>query len=629
MFLRTLVKMLVSSRLKTQVFVGVLLVLLSNFAISHLFLHQAFSRIAKRQVDEGLNAGRLALDRFLEVQTQGYFEIAKSLAETPYLKATLTIPEVDHETLLHTARELQRVCKTDLLLLLDVHGRLLVDSGRSAKPGMDLGGMPGVDSATLGKADAGVWELNGSLFQVTSAPIVAGERVGILSLGERLDQEAVQRFHAVAGSNVLLVHAGRVLEIAGGLDFFETADIDGWNLQGAVGDEGLGSASPTFLLSEGSSEQLATAVPLTKESALVLSRSIAETLAPYRRSQQVALALGLLSVLLGLLVCNQISTRVTKPIQGLTEAAGQLAEGNFESRVPANGSVEVQLLARAFNGMAKHIGKLVREVQENLRLAEAASAAKSEFLANMSHELRTPLHGILSFARFGIKKHATVGHEKLASYFNQIEQSGTTLLDLLNDLLDFARLECGKQALQIQQADFCELVEVVVDEFRSLLAERSLDLRWEKPDQPVAAAVDGPKIKQVIRNLLSNATKFAETSTTVEANLRYGDSTALFVVRDQGPGIPEDELEAIFDKFVQSTRTKSGAGGTGLGLAICSEIIAGHGGRIWAENNPEGGAAIAFEIPLHPREDEELPCELTGRSLGQAGGSGDSEEGLG
>jgi len=232
------------------------------------------------------------------------------------------------------------------------------------------------------------------------------------------------------------------------------------------------------------------------------------------------------------------------------------------------------------------------------REAEASNRAKTEFLANMSHELRTPLHSILSFASFGIKKYTSAKPEKLLDYFNRIKKSGQTLLELLNDLLDLAKLESRRAIFAFEPSNLGILVISVTNELDTLLSERNLSVRHEVSKFDGEVTLDIDKIKQVLRNLLDNAIKFSPEGGIIDVSVCLVGSSVRVSVCDQGPGIPQDELEAVFDKFVQSSKTKTGAGGTGLGLAICDEIIAAHRGRIWAENRPEGGAVFSFEIPL-------------------------------
>lgn len=250
--------------------------------------------------------------------------------------------------------------------------------------------------------------------------------------------------------------------------------------------------------------------------------------------------------------------------------------------------------------------------------AERANQSKSEFLANMSHELRTPMHAILSFAKIGMTKVASASPEKLREYFDKIHSSGERLLGLLNSLLDLSKLEAGKMVLDCQPTDLLDLTRKVAGDVEPLLDAKKLVLEIgqsanngtaEVPATTVAV-VDRQRIIQVILNLLSNAIKFTPVGKRIHVTCntmdmptgrRASDHGAIpgicLTVADEGIGIPDSELDAIFDKFVQSSKTHTGAGGTGLGLAICREIVLAHGGNIRAYNRPEGGAAFEMQLP--------------------------------
>ena len=250
--------------------------------------------------------------------------------------------------------------------------------------------------------------------------------------------------------------------------------------------------------------------------------------------------------------------------------------------------------------------------------AESANQAKSEFLANMSHELRTPMHAVLSFSSMGEDKSRSLQDEKLQRYFSCINESGERLLSLLNNLLDLAKLEAGQVQLNITQCVLKEIAHRAVTELSELIRNKSLNLEM-MANTDTTADCDDEKILQVIYNLLSNAIKFTPENGHIkmlfsDAKLESGTSreplsAIAFSIENEGIEIPPDELDSVFDKFVQSSKTKTGAGGTGLGLAISKEIIEEHGGTIYAESAAHGGAKFTFIIPRDLVREEGKPAQ--------------------
>ncbi|MBA1446753.1 MAG: PAS domain S-box protein, partial [Gammaproteobacteria bacterium] len=215
------------------------------------------------------------------------------------------------------------------------------------------------------------------------------------------------------------------------------------------------------------------------------------------------------------------------------------------------------------------VNERTRELAKAAAKAEEANLAKSRFLANMSHELRTPMHAILSFSSMGMQRLNQATLEKLGAYFTYINESGGRLLLLLNGLLDLAKLESDRMSMEFTASDLQEIVNQRATEQMARLEERALTLEIVPPTCETRGRFDSQRIGQVIGNLLGNAIKFtpsgrritiAFSNGTLLCGRRKEDQTQCLSLRlslrDEGIGIPEDELETVFDKFIQSSKTR-------------------------------------------------------------------------
>jgi len=282
-------------------------------------------------------------------------------------------------------------------------------------------------------------------------------------------------------------------------------------------------------------------------------------------------------------------------------------EYHVNEHIRHNSNDEIKLLIQSSKAMKEDIQAKQQLLESALVEAEKASIAKTEFLANISHELRTPMLGILGFAELGITKLDIVDKTKLLKYFNRIHTSGKRLLLLLNNLLDLSKLEAGQVQFEYAEHSINDVINDVIIELGSLIKTNQLQAVITADKDDYIAEFDLQRIHQVLYNLISNAIKFSPEQGTItiiiieEKMLNKGESTSSIkvIVKDQGIGIPNEELESIFDKFSQSTATNTGAGGTGLGLSICKDICYYHNAPIWAENAtlPNTGARFIFSLP--------------------------------
>lgn len=240
-------------------------------------------------------------------------------------------------------------------------------------------------------------------------------------------------------------------------------------------------------------------------------------------------------------------------------------------------------------------------------IAEAASHAKDEFLAVVSHELRAPLNAMLGWAR--ILQTKTVPPETLTHAIDTIERSARMQSNIIDDLLDMARITSGKLRVEVRPIDLTSVVDAAVDVVRPAADAKSIEILRVYDSEIDVITGDGDRLQQVVWNLLSNAVKFTVAGGQVIVRLERIDPFVRIQVTDSGKGIPPDTLPQIFDRFTQADRSSTRRhGGLGLGLALARHLVEAHGGTISAESAGDGkGATFTINLPLRAvREDVSL-----------------------
>jgi two-component system, NarL family, sensor histidine kinase BarA len=326
------------------------------------------------------------------------------------------------------------------------------------------------------------------------------------------------------------------------------------------------------------------------------------------------LTAGMLAGTLAIIVFYLITTRlILQPVRVLQETAQKVSEGDLNIRSDISTGDEFEQLSETFNTMLSNLKvsadqlravnrsldlKLGQLAESNVALYEA-NRLKSEFLANVSHELRTPLNSILGFADL-LKDSSAANDSKNVRYIANILVSGRNLLDLINDLLDLAKIEAGRMEIRSEPLSLGDLFEGLSSVLKPLTEQKSLAIHSVvAPDVPIIHT-DPAKLQQVLYNFLSNAIKFSPANGRIDliAEREYPDGVRVSVI-DRGPGIAPDKHQVIFEKFRQVdasvTRTHSG---TGLGLAISKELITLLGGSIGVESTPGKGSTFWVVLPL-------------------------------
>jgi signal transduction histidine kinase len=310
------------------------------------------------------------------------------------------------------------------------------------------------------------------------------------------------------------------------------------------------------------------------------------------RDTALLVAAGLLAGLTGaLLLFSGLISSMRRPLEELVDAAGQLAAGDRSARVEVGGLAETATLGAAFNEMAEEL-----EQEESRR--EQLDRLKDEFVLTASHELRSPLTSVQGFAELLMLERDSLTPRQ-AETVEVILDNCRHLVRLLNDLLDLARSDAGRLSIQPRPTEVAPLVADVVRTMRAQteIGGQALSETVE-PDLPLID-VEPDRVRQILVNLLTNAHEYSPDGASIGVSARAVGAEVEISVSDNGPGIPEEQLGRIFERF---TRGDAGltqrVGGTGLGLAISKSLAEAHGGGIVAESTVGQGSTFRLRLPV-------------------------------
>ena len=251
-------------------------------------------------------------------------------------------------------------------------------------------------------------------------------------------------------------------------------------------------------------------------------------------------------------------------------------------------------------------GDLTKKLQDEKQKAERSANSKSAFLANMSHELRTPLNAINGFSEIlANEMYGPIGNERYREYASDILASGQHLLDMINDILDMAKVEAGKMTIDPRPLDLIEPVDAAVRMIRRKAEDKGITLTLSAADELPPVDADHRAIRQMILNLVSNAIKFTDEGGGILVKIDQVDNTLRVMVRDSGVGIPAEALPRLAEPFEQVSDTRDrNYDGSGLGLALTKSFAEMHGGHLTIASKEGKGTLVSFYIPISAQEDD-------------------------
>ena len=336
-------------------------------------------------------------------------------------------------------------------------------------------------------------------------------------------------------------------------------------------------------------------------------------------------AVSLVLALLMLLVLNKIISRITTPLRDLSTLMREQDAEHETSRADIKGPMEIQDMARAFNSMMdvlderdfrlrfqndtleNQVRARTRELMDARDAAIQASKHKSAFLANMSHELRTPLNAVLGYTSMVIEdvRSEEFSRDNCVDDLERVENAGHHLLSMINNILDLAKIEAGRMELEFDEVKIKQLARQVEDTILPLIHNGNNKLDIQLTAHTESIVIDPTKLRQVLVNLLSNASKFTKDG-VITLKIDYSEDALACSVSDTGIGMNQAQQERIFKAFRQADMTTTKTfGGTGLGLTISQRLCTLMGATINVESEEDKGTRFYFTIPLPMEEHQE------------------------
>lgn len=292
------------------------------------------------------------------------------------------------------------------------------------------------------------------------------------------------------------------------------------------------------------------------------------------------LLIGFLILIITIIISFKLSKTLTKPINALTSSAMKMASGNYSIRTTIKNKDEIGQLGSAFNHLADELNR-----HENL---------KNEFLSSISHELKTPLTSIIGWTAT-LKSSNLDNTEEIQNGLYYIEEECIRLTEMVEELLDFSRLQSGNQKLNIDNNNLVEIINYIHHYMAPRAYRQNIELTCEYDKPIINIQCDPDRIKQVFINLIDNSIKFTPAGGSIKLFAQCFDKYVLISVKDTGCGISPEDLPKITEKFYKGKNSRKG---TGIGLSVCQDIISLHGGTIKIESTPEVGTSIYMKIPI-------------------------------
>ncbi|MBI4430827.1 MAG: HAMP domain-containing protein [Candidatus Omnitrophica bacterium] len=584
-------------------------------------IHFSITNAVRDEIQNDLSGVQKVFEEFQRLRSQELLANARTVAEIPQLKAVVTTPDIDHATLLDTAREVQKLTKSDLFMLCDARGELLVSVTEPDKYQEDVTGDPAFAAALQRKFYQGVRVVGNQIYQVVAGPfLLENDVVGALLVGFSINSIRVQSLEQMLSCQLAVVGPGAMVTSQSSAAFFEK--LEQMKLLSKKGQVGSGIHTQMvegeryifFWAPFGQDEFV--------EIYYAMARSLDKELAAFRNLRRKLIFLTIIILCVALGIGWFFSRGITQSIQVLVEGTRKISGGDLQTRIKVSSKDEIGDLGVAFNRMVEDLQKttvsrdaLAKEITERKRYEQIAiqsekMAMAGELAFGVAHEVKNPLAILLQ------------GIDYLTSYAKSDDKNVPGLLEDMTravkraDYVVRGLLDLGRSTrFEFKPEDLNPIIDSVLLLLKRHLETGRIRIIKNFADNFPKISVDRGKMMSVFVNLLSNAadamppggsitiTAALQDLTEVgshvgrrkEDTFKVGQEVAVIKIEDTGSGIPEDALPHIFDPFFT---TRRGRGGTGLGLSVAKNIVEMHHGTIELTNREEGGARATIMLPM-------------------------------
>ncbi len=310
----------------------------------------------------------------------------------------------------------------------------------------------------------------------------------------------------------------------------------------------------------------------------------------FNQMEYLSVLASIISITITGLFTYYLSQRITAPLREMNRVALHIARGQFDQRVKIKTRDELGELGQTFNYMAQELAGL--------------DQMRKDFVANVSHDLRSPLTSIHGFVRAFLDD--TIPNERKRHYFTIMNEQTERMIKLVNDLLDMARIEARQLEIRPVIFNLSELVRQVVARMEPEFVKKQVNVELIAEEaQDIHVVADPDRIDQVIVNLIQNAIQFSSPDSSVEVILKK-EEQAVVSIRDYGPGIRQEDIESIWERFYKADRARTNKAGTGLGLSIVKHILDLHQSPIHVKSEVRNGSIFTFMLPIAPNMSKTL-----------------------